>query len=49
MSMIIDPKGEVVAEAGYEPQSIIATLDFAAMAAWREQIPCFNDRKPECY
>lgn len=49
MSMIIDPKGEVVAEAGYAPQSITATLDFSAMAAWREQIPCFNDRKPECY
>lgn len=49
MSMIIDPKGEVMAEAGYEPQAIIAELDFAAMAAWREQIPCFNDRKPECY
>jgi predicted amidohydrolase len=49
MSMIIDPKGELLAEAGYEPQNIVATLDFDAMAAWREQIPCFNDRKPEIY
>jgi predicted amidohydrolase len=49
MSMIIDPKGEVLAEAGYEPESIVATLDFNAMAAWRAQIPCFNDRKPDCY
>jgi omega-amidase len=49
MSMIIDPKGELLAEAGYEPGNITAVLDFASMAAWREQIPCFNDRKPECY
>ena len=49
MSMIIDPKGEVLAEAGYDTASVVASLDFGAMAAWREQIPCFNDRKPECY
>jgi omega-amidase len=49
MSMIIDPKGEVLAEAGYEPQDITATLDFALMEEWRKQIPCFTDRKPECY
>ena len=49
MSMIIDPKGELLAEAGYEPQNIVATLDFDAMTAWRQQIPCFNDRKPEFY
>ncbi len=49
MSMIIDPKGELLAEAGYAPESIVASIDFDAMAAWREQIPCFNDRKPECY
>lgn len=49
MSMIIDPKGELLAEAGYEQQNIVATLDFDAMTAWRQQIPCFNDRKPEIY
>lgn len=49
MSMIIDPKGELLAEAGYETQNIVATLDFDLMAAWRQQIPCFNDRKPEIY
>lgn len=49
MSMIIDPKGELLAEAGYEPEEIIATIDFDSMKAWREQIPCFNDRKPEIY
>jgi len=49
MSMIIDPKGELLAEAGYEPQNITALLDFDEMAGWRQQIPCFKDRKPQCY
>ncbi len=49
MSLIIDPKGELLAEAGYEAQTLIATLDFATMADWRRQIPCFNDRRPACY
>ncbi|MBT0665029.1 carbon-nitrogen family hydrolase [Geobacter pelophilus] len=49
MSMIIDPKGVVMAEGGYEPAAIIADLDFEDMYKWREQIPCFRDRKPQCY
>jgi predicted amidohydrolase len=49
MSMIIDPKGEVLAEAGYDPQCVTADLDCDDMAAWRQQIPCFKDRKPESY
>jgi predicted amidohydrolase len=49
MSMIINPKGELLAEGGYAPETICANLDFAEMAAWRAQIPCFADRKPELY
>ena len=49
MSMIIDPKGELLAEAGEEQGEIFASLDMRIMTNWREQIPCFNDRKPECY
>lgn len=49
MSMIIDPKGEVLAEAGEEEREIRAVLDLQAMIDWREQIPCFNDRRPELY
>jgi omega-amidase len=49
MSMIINPKGEVLAEAGEEEREIIALLDMQVMDDWRAQIPCFNDRKPECY
>lgn len=48
-SLIIGPKGEHLAEGGYEPCEISATLDFGEMESWRRQIPCFTDRKPECY
>jgi predicted amidohydrolase len=49
MSMIVDPKGEVLAEAGEEEREIVARLDMQAMGDWRAQIPCFNDRRPELY
>jgi predicted amidohydrolase len=49
MSMIIDAKGELLAEAGECEGEIVASLDMQAMIDWRAQIPCFNDRKPECY
>jgi len=49
MSMVVDPKGVVLAEAGEGEGEIIAALDMQAMAEWRAQIPCFNDRRPELY
>ena len=49
MSMIIDAKGEVLAEGGEREGEIVASLDMQAMTDWRAQIPCFNDRKPDCY
>lgn len=49
MSMIVNPRGEVLAEAGDEPVEITASLDFAEMADWRARIPCFADRRPELY
>lgn len=49
MSMIIDPKGELLGEAGESEVEIVAPLDMQAMLDWRAQIPCFNDRKPESY
>jgi predicted amidohydrolase len=49
MSMIIDAKGEVLAEAGEHEGEVTASLDMRVMTDWRAQIPCFNDRKPECY
>ncbi|OGT98265.1 MAG: carbon-nitrogen hydrolase [Geobacteraceae bacterium GWB2_52_12] len=49
MSMIIDPKGELLGEAGEGEVEIVAPLDMQAMLEWRAQIPCFTDRKPESY
>jgi predicted amidohydrolase len=49
MSMIVDPKGELLGEMGEDGGEIITPLDLQAMANWRVQIPCFNDRKPEYY
>jgi omega-amidase len=49
MSMIIDPKGEVLAEGGEAEIEIGEPLDMQLMADWRAQIPCFNDRRPEVY
>jgi len=49
MSMIVNPKGELLAEAGEEECELSAPLDMQVMADWRAQIPCFNDRKPQCY
>ena len=49
MSMIINPKGELLAEAGEEQCEIAAGLEMRELEEWRAQIPCFNDRKPEYY
>jgi predicted amidohydrolase len=49
MSMIIGPKGDVLAEAGEEECEILAGLGMQAMTDWRAQIPCFKDRKQEYY
>ena len=49
MSMIIDPKGELIAEAGDEERDILGHLDLQSLHDWRSQIPCFGDRRPELY
>jgi len=48
-SMIIGPKGDILAEGGYESCEPSALLDFTAMDNWRQQITCFSDRKPALY
>lgn len=49
MSMIIDAKGELLAEATENEEEIIADLYMQTMIDWRAQIPCINDRRPDCY
>lgn len=49
MSMVIDPKGEVMEEAGEEECEIFSSLNMQVIDDWRSQIPCFADRRPEFY
>ena len=49
LSMILGPKGEVLAEGGYDSCELVALLDPAEMNRWRKSIPCFKDRRPDCY
>jgi omega-amidase len=48
-SMVIGPKGEILAEGGYESCEPAALLDPAEMASWRESITCYKDRRPDVY
>jgi len=41
-AMVIDPDGQVLAEAGDEPEVICATIDLAAVAAARARIPSLS-------
>ena len=42
-SMIITPKGEVLAEAGDEPSVLAADLDLNALRQWRSEFPALRD------
>ncbi|MGM0844884.1 MAG: carbon-nitrogen family hydrolase [Bacillota bacterium] len=48
-SMIIDPWGEIIAEAGEGIEVISAELDLDKVKQVRKQIPIFQDRRPELY
>ena len=48
-SCIIGPKGEVLGQGGYEDCELVADVDFSHMESWRQQITCFQDRKPQYY
>jgi omega-amidase len=48
-SMIIDPWGEVIAEAGANEEILSAVIDLALVKDIRKQIPIFEDRRPDLY
>ena len=48
-SLVIGPKGEILAEGGYRTGEPTALLDPAEMELWRASITCFKDRRPDCY
>lgn len=48
-SMIIDARGEVVAEAGQFEDVIVEEIDLAGRDQFRREVTCFRDRRPEVY
>ncbi|SDN25496.1 Carbon-nitrogen hydrolase [Fictibacillus solisalsi] len=48
-SMIINPLGKIIAEAGSEPTILYATIDLDSVSSVRERMPVLKDRKPELY
>lgn len=48
-SMIIDPWGEIIAEAGEQETVLRAEIDLALVEAVRAKIPVFEDRRPSLY
>ncbi|WP_150272075.1 carbon-nitrogen family hydrolase [Paenibacillus tepidiphilus] len=48
-SMIIDPWGEIVCEAGEPEELLSGTIDLQMVRNVRSQIPVFADRRPELY
>jgi omega-amidase len=46
-SIVVGPKGEILAEAGAEPCSIRAELDHEALLQWRRDFPALDALKPK--
>lgn len=44
-SMVIDPQGEVLAEAGAAEEVLVAAVDPARIDAWRTAFPALEDRR----
>lgn len=49
MSLLIEPRGDVLAQGGETDTELLAEFDYEAMKSYRFQIPCFKDRRPEIY
>ena len=48
-SAIVDPLGNVLAQAGYRERMITAEIDFSAQEKIRQNLPVFSDRRPTLY
>ncbi|RCW51052.1 carbon-nitrogen family hydrolase [Paenibacillus prosopidis] len=48
-SIVLDPWGETIAEAGEEETIIYADIDLSLVDAVRSKIPVFEDRRPSIY
>lgn len=48
-SMIVDPWGKIVVEAGEQPQVLTVDIEMDLVDEVRKRIPVFEDRRPEVY
>lgn len=48
-SIVTDPWGKVIAEAGYDEEIIYATIDFSYMDRVREELPVIKNRRTDIY
>ncbi|MGA8944274.1 MAG: carbon-nitrogen family hydrolase [Thermoactinomyces sp.] len=48
-SLVIDPWGEIIAEAGEQEEILYAEIDLSSVQEARTFIPVFEDRRPEIY
>lgn len=48
-SVIINPWGEIISEAGTEETMLTGTIDVSMVKKIREEIPIFQDRRPDLY
>ena len=48
-SMIIDPRGEIIAEGSEEEELITGTIDLEQINSVQSKMPAFDDRRPDIY
>ena len=48
-SQVISPTGEVLAHAGNADGEVVVELKREALEAFRDQVPCLEERRPMCY
>ncbi len=49
MSLLIAPRGEILAEGGESATELVADFDFAEMQDYRAQIPVYQERRSDIY
>jgi omega-amidase len=48
-SLVVSPLGEELAHAGGADGEVVAAMEAEVMAAFREHVPCLEERRPMCY
>ena len=48
-SIVVNPKGEVIAKAEDKEQLIICDIDLSTASELRNKVPYIKTRRPECY